>query len=201
MGNNDPKNENSKIDSLLKKSYKKYFHDLAICSNWHHSWGWLWQLWRLWPQSQNRYYSFWLHRRRKRWGWQYWRLWWSGCKLRSYGKPSVWQTLPGKINIGIFKLHPLSQVCFILNYNTLESFVLILSPVRLFLCSKIPGPCIYILNSIHTCKNLIPMVVTRAMANSSKNHALLMCRIWKMGWNLFSSLDIRENSLFVLFPA
>ena len=30
---------------------------------------------------------------------------------------------------------------------------------------------------IHTCKNLIPMVVTRAMANSSKNHALLMCRI------------------------
>ena len=29
----------------------------------------------------------------------------------------------------------------------------------------------------HTCKNLIPMVVTRAMANSSKNHALLMCRI------------------------
>ena len=31
--------------------------------------------------------------------------------------------------------------------------------------------------STHTCKNLIPMVVTRAMANSSKNHALLMCRI------------------------
>ena len=31
--------------------------------------------------------------------------------------------------------------------------------------------------SEHTCKNLIPMVVTRAMANSSKNHALLMCRI------------------------
>ena len=53
---------------------------------------------------------------------------------------------------------------------------------------------------IHTCKNLIPMVVTRAMANCSKNHALLMCRIWKMGWNLFSSLDIRENPLFVLFP-
>ena len=53
----------------------------------------------------------------------------------------------------------------------------------------------------HTCKNLIPMVVTRAMANSSKNHALLMCRIWKMGWNFFSSLDIRENPLFVLFPA
>jgi hypothetical protein len=51
----------------------------------------------------------------------------------------------------------------------------------------------------HTCKNLIPMVVTRALANSSKNHALLMCRIWKMGWNLFSSLDIRENPLFVLF--
>ena len=43
--------------------------------------------------------------------------------------------------------------------------------------------------SSHTCKNLIPMVVTRAMANSSKNHALLMCRMWKMGWNLFSSLD------------
>ena len=33
----------------------------------------------------------------------------------------------------------------------------------------------------HTFKNLIPMVVTRAMANSSKNHALLMCRSWKMG--------------------
>ena len=33
----------------------------------------------------------------------------------------------------------------------------------------------------HTCKNLIPMVVTRAMANFSKNHALLMSRIWKMG--------------------
>ena len=31
--------------------------------------------------------------------------------------------------------------------------------------------------TFHTCKNLIPMVVTRAMANSSKNHALLMCRI------------------------
>ena len=54
---------------------------------------------------------------------------------------------------------------------------------------------------LHTCKNLILMVVTRAMANSSKNHALLMCRIWKLGWNLFSSLDIRENPLFVLFPA
>ena len=53
----------------------------------------------------------------------------------------------------------------------------------------------------HTCKNLIPMVVTRAMANSSKNHALLMCRTWKMGWNFFSSLDITENPLFVLFPA
>ena len=53
----------------------------------------------------------------------------------------------------------------------------------------------------HTCKNLIPMVVKRAMANSSKNHALLMCRILKMGWNFFSSLDIRENPLFVLFPA
>ena len=56
-------------------------------------------------------------------------------------------------------------------------------------------------NKGHTCKNFIPMVVTRAMANSSKKHALLMCRIWKMGWNLFSSLDIRENPLFVLFPA
>ena len=28
----------------------------------------------------------------------------------------------------------------------------------------------------HTCKNLIPMVVTRAMANSSKNHALKNCQ-------------------------
>ena len=34
------------------------------------------------------------------------------------------------------------------------------------------------------------MLVTRAMANSSKNHTFLMCRIWKMGRNLFSSLDI-----------
>ena len=42
---------------------------------------------------------------------------------------------------------------------------------------------------------------SRAMASFSKNHPLLMCRIWKMGWNLFSSLDIRENPLFVLFPA
>ena len=55
--------------------------------------------------------------------------------------------------------------------------------------------------TFHTCKNLIPMVVTRAMANSSKSHALLMCRIWKMGWKIFSSLDFRENTLFVLFPA
>ena len=38
------------------------------------------------------------------------------------------------------------------------------------------------------------MVVTRAMSNSSKNYAFLMCWIWKMGWNLFSSLDIRDNS-------
>ena len=37
------------------------------------------------------------------------------------------------------------------------------------------------------------MLVTRARANSSKNHTLLMCRIWKMGRNLFSSLDIRDN--------
>ena len=56
-------------------------------------------------------------------------------------------------------------------------------------------------NYTHTCKNLSPMVVTRAIANSSKNHALLMCRIWKMGWKIFSSLDFRENPLFVLFPA
>ena len=33
------------------------------------------------------------------------------------------------------------------------------------------------LDTAHTCKNLIPMGVTRATANSSKNHALLMCRI------------------------
>ena len=38
------------------------------------------------------------------------------------------------------------------------------------------------------------MVVTRAMSNSSKNYAFLICWIWKMGWNLFSSLDIRDNS-------
>ena len=38
------------------------------------------------------------------------------------------------------------------------------------------------------------MLVTRAMSNSSKNYAFLMCWIWKMGWNLFSSLDIRDNS-------
>ena len=29
--------------------------------------------------------------------------------------------------------------------------------------------------STHTCANLISMVVTRAMSNSSKNYALLMC--------------------------
>ena len=33
----------------------------------------------------------------------------------------------------------------------------------------------------------------RARANSSKNHTLLMCKTWKMGRNLFSSLDIRDN--------
>ena len=46
---------------------------------------------------------------------------------------------------------------------------------------------------IHTCTNLISMVVTRAMSNSSKTYAFLICWIWKMGWNLFSSLDIRKN--------
>ena len=66
---------------------------------------------------------------------------------------------------------------------------------RLVYCSWFYG------NRTHTSKNIIPIVITRAMANSSKNHALLMSRIWKMGWNLFSSLDIRENPLFVLFPA
>lgn len=45
----------------------------------------------------------------------------------------------------------------------------------------------------HTSTNFITMLVTRAMANSSKNCTLLMCRIWKMGRNLFSSLDIRDN--------
>ena len=45
----------------------------------------------------------------------------------------------------------------------------------------------------HTGANFITMLVTRARANSSKNHTLLMCRIWKMGRNLFSSLDIRDN--------
>ena len=45
----------------------------------------------------------------------------------------------------------------------------------------------------HTGANFITMLVTRARANSSKNNTLLMCRIWKMGRNLFSSLDIRDN--------
>ena len=45
-------------------------------------------------------------------------------------------------------------------------------------------PYVWLVFKSHTCKNLIPMVVTRTMANSIKNHALLMCRIWKMGWNL-----------------
>ncbi len=45
----------------------------------------------------------------------------------------------------------------------------------------------------HPSANFILMVVTRAISNSSKNHAFLMCRIWKMGRNLFSSLDIRDN--------
>ena len=35
------------------------------------------------------------------------------------------------------------------------------------------------------------MLVTRARANSSKNHTLLMRRIGKMGRNLFSSLDFK----------
>ena len=49
------------------------------------------------------------------------------------------------------------------------------------------------INQGHTGANFITMLVTRARANSSKNHTLLMCRIWKMGRNLFSSLDIRDN--------
>ena len=48
-------------------------------------------------------------------------------------------------------------------------------------------------STLHTSTNFITMLVTRARANSSKNHTLLMCRIWKMGRNLFSSLDIRDN--------
>ena len=32
---------------------------------------------------------------------------------------------------------------------------------------------VQISNLNHTCKNLIPMIVTRAMANSSKNHAII----------------------------
>ena len=51
-------------------------------------------------------------------------------------------------------------------------------------CIFFPAYLFYILSAsnmsktwLHTCKNLIPMVVTRAMVNSSKNHALLMCRI------------------------
>ena len=42
------------------------------------------------------------------------------------------------------------------------------------------------------------MVVTRAMANSSKNHALLMCRIWKMSWNFFHHW-ISEKIPFLYF--
>ena len=45
----------------------------------------------------------------------------------------------------------------------------------------------------HTGANFITMLVTRARANSSKNHTLLMCTIWKMGRNLFSSLAIKDN--------
>ena len=45
----------------------------------------------------------------------------------------------------------------------------------------------------HTSANFITMLVTRAIASFSKNHTLLMCRIWKMGRNLVSSLDIRDN--------
>ena len=68
-------------------------------------------------------------------------------------------------------------------------------------CSKIEatfwfccGKNVKFLKSFHTCANLLSMVVTRAMSSSSKNHAFLNCWIWKMGWNLFSSLDIRDNS-------
>ena len=42
---------------------------------------------------------------------------------------------------------------------------------------------------MHTGANFITMLVTRDRANSSKNHTLLMCKIWKM----FSSLDIRDK--------
>ena len=41
----------------------------------------------------------------------------------------------------------------------------------------------YLYFGYHTCKNLIPMVVTRAMANSRKNHALLFLteQAWSHG--------------------
>ena len=38
---------------------------------------------------------------------------------------------------------------------------------------------------INTGTNFLTMLVTRARANSSKNHRLLLCRIWKMGRHLF----------------
>ena len=45
----------------------------------------------------------------------------------------------------------------------------------------------------HTSANFITLLVKRASSNFSKNHTLFMYRIWKMGRNLFSSLDIRNN--------
>ena len=48
-------------------------------------------------------------------------------------------------------------------------------------------------NTNQTGINFITMQVKRARASFSKNHTLLICRIWKMDRNLFSSLDIRHS--------
>ena len=48
-------------------------------------------------------------------------------------------------------------------------------------------------NTNQTGINFITMQVKRARASFSKNHTLLICRIWKMDRNLFSSLAIKDN--------
>jgi hypothetical protein len=63
--------------------------------------------------------------------------------------------------------------------------------------AKLP---LWIYNStipMHTSANFITMLVTRAMSSFSKNHTLLMYRIWKMGRIFFSSLDIRDKVAFL----
>ena len=80
---------------------------------------------------------------------------------------------------------------FILMKNALNNQVGMLGDVFLWLVAKLKQGDIYFIKQALP-PNISARSVTRARANSSRNHTLLMCRIWKMDRNLFSSLDIRD---------